>query len=71
VRRILGTPTAKDKRARPRGAPRHRAVRSIPEIENDWFDCRLESDPSFLARVRAAGMSLGQGKGTNEEDLLG
>ena len=39
--------------------------------EEDWFDYRLENDPRFLERVRAARTSLAAGKRTKLEDLSG
>jgi len=39
--------------------------------EEDWFDYRLENDPRFLERVRAARTSLVAGQGTKLEDLSG
>jgi len=33
-----------------------------------WFDCRLENDPAFLARITAASKSLADGMGTRVED---
>jgi prevent-host-death family protein len=37
--------------------------------EEDWFDYRLENDPRFLERMRAARRSLSQGRGTKLEDV--
>ncbi len=37
--------------------------------EDDWFDCQLENDPRFLARIEKARHSLAQGKSTKLEDL--
>jgi prevent-host-death family protein len=37
--------------------------------EDDWFDYRLENDPSFLARVAAARQSLRAGQGVRLEDV--
>ena len=39
------------------------------ESEDDWFDYRLENDPSFLARVEAARASLRAGRGVRLEDV--
>jgi len=39
------------------------------ESEDDWFDYRLEHDPSFLARISAARKSLEKGKGIRVEEL--
>jgi len=39
------------------------------ETEDDWFDYRLENDPSFLARVEAARASLRAGRGVRLEDV--
>lgn len=39
--------------------------------EEDWFDYRLENDPRFLERVRAARTSLAAGKGTKLDDFSG
>ena len=37
--------------------------------EDDWIDYRLENDPRFLARVRAARESIRSGRGVRLEDL--
>lgn len=37
--------------------------------EDDWFDYRLEHDPSFLKRVETARRSLRAGKGIPLEQL--
>lgn len=39
------------------------------ESEDDWFDYRLENDPRFLRRVKAARESLRSGRGTKLERL--
>ena len=39
------------------------------ESEDDWFDYRLENDPAFLERIRAARESLAAGRGVRLEDL--
>jgi prevent-host-death family protein len=39
------------------------------ETEDDWFDYRLENDPSLLARVEAARASLRAGRGVRLEDV--
>lgn len=39
------------------------------ETEDDWFDYRLENDPSLLARVEAARASLQAGRGVRLEDV--
>jgi len=39
------------------------------ESEDDWFDYRIENDPRFLSRIRAARESLKSGKGMPIEDL--
>jgi len=39
------------------------------ESEDDWFDYRLENDPSLLARVEAARESLRAGRGVRLEDV--
>ena len=39
------------------------------ESEEDWFDYRLENDPAFLERIRAARESLAAGRGVRLEDL--
>ncbi len=39
------------------------------ESEDDWFDCRLENDPRFLARVEQARQSLGAGRGVRLEGV--
>lgn len=38
------------------------------ESEDDWFDYRLENDPSFLERVEHARQSLRSGCGVKLED---
>ena len=37
------------------------------ESEDDWFDYRLQNDPRFLTRVKAARNSLRAGRGTKLE----
>ncbi len=37
--------------------------------EDDWFACRLENDPRFLAGIESARRSLRAGKGTLLEEL--
>lgn len=37
------------------------------ESEDDWFDYRLQNDPRFLHRVKAARESLRAGRGTKLE----
>ena len=37
--------------------------------EEDWFEYRLERDPSFLRRIEAARRSLRAGRGTRIEDV--
>jgi prevent-host-death family protein len=37
------------------------------ESEDDWFDYRLQNDPRFLQRVKAARESLRAGRGTKLE----
>ena len=37
------------------------------ESEDDWFDYRLQNDPRFLRRVKAARSSLRAGRGTKLE----
>jgi prevent-host-death family protein len=37
--------------------------------EDDWFDCRLENDPRFLARIERARASLRAGRGVRLEDI--
>ena len=39
------------------------------ELEDDWFDYRLENDPRFLDRVEKARASLRAGRGVKLEDL--
>lgn len=39
------------------------------ESEDDWFEYRLENDPRFLRRVRAARESIRAGKGVRLEDI--
>jgi prevent-host-death family protein len=39
------------------------------KTEDDWFDYRLEHDPRFLRRIRAARQSLRAGQGTRLEDI--
>ena len=38
------------------------------ETDEDWFDYRLENDPAFLQRIRAARASLDAGRGVRLED---
>jgi prevent-host-death family protein len=37
--------------------------------EDDWFDYRLEHDPSFRRRIESARASLRSGKGVRLEDV--
>ena len=37
--------------------------------EEDWFDYRLENDPSFLERIESARASLRAGRGVRLEDV--
>jgi len=39
------------------------------ESEDDWFDYRLERDPRFLRRVKAARESIRSGQGVRIEDV--
>jgi prevent-host-death family protein len=39
------------------------------QSEEDWFEYRLERDPRFLQRVKAARRSLREGRGTKLEDV--
>ena len=39
------------------------------ESEEDWFDYRLETDPSFLRHIEKARASLRAGRGVRLEDL--
>ena len=39
------------------------------ESEDDWFEYRLENDPRFLSRVRAARGSVRAEKGIRLEDV--
>jgi prevent-host-death family protein len=39
------------------------------ESEDDWFDYRLERDPRFLRRVKAARRSIRSGQGVRIEDV--
>jgi prevent-host-death family protein len=39
------------------------------ESEDDWFDYRLEHDPSFLRRIDRARADIRAGKGIRIEDL--
>ena len=39
------------------------------ESEDDWFDYRLENDPSFLKRIESARTSVRAGKGIRLEDI--
>ena len=39
------------------------------ESEDDWFDYRLERDPRFLRRVKAARRSIRSGQGVQIEDV--
>ena len=40
------------------------------ESENDWFEYRLENDPTFLARITDARAELRRGEGTRLEDVV-
>lgn len=37
--------------------------------EDDWFECRLETDPRFLRRIKRARASMRAGRGVRLEDL--
>lgn len=39
------------------------------ESEDDWFEYRLEHDPSFLNRIASARQSLREGRSVKFEDL--
>ena len=39
------------------------------ESEDDWFDCKLETDPRFLERIERARKSLRAGRGIRLEDV--
>ena len=39
------------------------------ESEDDWFEYRLEQDPSFLAQVAEARAALRRGDGVRLEDI--
>jgi prevent-host-death family protein len=39
------------------------------ESEDDWFDYRLEHDPTFLKRIEQARHSLRSGQGVELEDV--
>ncbi len=39
------------------------------ELEDDWFDYRLENDPRFRERIEAARASLRAGRGVRLEDI--
>ena len=39
------------------------------ELEEDWFDYRLENDPRFLRRIEQARKSLRAGRGIKLEDV--
>ncbi|NTU64965.1 MAG: type II toxin-antitoxin system Phd/YefM family antitoxin [Chloroflexi bacterium] len=39
------------------------------ESEDEWFDYRLEHDPTFLQRVEQARQSLRAGRGVKLEDI--
>jgi len=39
------------------------------DLEDDWFDQRLETDPRFLQRVEKARASLRAGRGVRLEDV--
>jgi prevent-host-death family protein len=41
------------------------------ESEDDWFDYRLENDPRFLHRVKAARESIRSGRGIKLERVKG
>src|SRR5262249_21855850 len=39
------------------------------ESDDDWFDYRLENDPSFLERIAKARENLKAGRGVRLEDI--
>ena len=39
------------------------------ELEEDWFEYRLENDPRFLRRIEQARNSLRAGRGVRLEDI--
>jgi prevent-host-death family protein len=39
------------------------------ESEDEWFDYRLEHDPTFLQRIEQARQSLRAGRGVKLEDI--
>ena len=39
------------------------------ESEDDWFEYRLQNDPTFLARIEDARDALQRGEGTRLEDV--
>ena len=39
------------------------------ELEEDWFEYRLENDPRFLRRIEQARKSLHAGRGVRLEDI--
>ena len=41
------------------------------ESEDDWFEYRLEQDPSFLAQIAEARAALRRGEGTPLEEFDG
>ena len=41
------------------------------ESEDDWFDYRLENDPTFLERIAEARAELRRGEGVRLEDVEG
>ena len=41
------------------------------ESEDDWFEYRLERDPTFLAQVSGARAALRRGEGVPLEDIKG
>jgi prevent-host-death family protein len=41
------------------------------ESDDDWFDYRLENDPRFLHRVKAARESIRSGRGIKLERVKG
>ena len=39
------------------------------ESEDDWFEYRLENDPTFLSRIAEARDQIRRGEGTRLEDV--
>lgn len=42
---------------------------SLSEIEDEWFDFRLENDSRFLRRIESTRKSLREGKGISLDEV--